>query len=76
MKEVASELGFIYPAMFRDEISVNGYGLGGTKGPDGLALQMLDMLRGRSGSRKKKDEGEVEYQAPKKKGKRKLRYGQ
>ena len=42
MKEDASELGFIYPTMFRDEISVKGYGLGGTKGPDGLALQMLD----------------------------------
>ena len=75
MREVASELGFIYPAIFRDEISVKGYGLGGNKGPEGLALQMLDMFRGRSGSRKKKDEGEAEIQAPKKKGKRKMRYG-
>lgn len=77
MREVAAEMGFVYPAMFRDEITVQGYGLGGRKGTEGLALQMLDMFRGRSGSRKKKEEGdgEAEIQAPKKIGKRKLRYG-
>ena len=74
MREVANELVSTYPAMFKDEDS-KGYGLGGSKGQEGLPLQMLDILRNREGRRNKKlldDEGDNQE---KKKGKRKYRYG-
>ena len=72
MREVASEMGSVYSNMFKEESLAKGYGLGGNKGLDGLANQMLDMLRNREGSRKKKSEVE---ENPVKKGKRKLVYG-
>ena len=75
MREVAHELRFTYPAMFKDE-SVKGYGLGGVKGPDGLALQMLDIFRNRVGGSRSKKSLEADGEKPdKKKGKRKYRYG-
>ena len=77
MREVASEMGVVYPAMFKDEIAGGGYGLGGTRGNAGLANHMLDMLRGRDGSRKKKvdDDGEPEVPPAKKGKKGKRKYG-
>ena len=76
MREIAAEMGVVYPAMFKDDIAGGGYGLGGTRGNAGLAGQMLDMLRGRAGSRKRKDDDNDEPEVnPVKKGKRKLRYG-
>ena len=71
MKEIKAELGCLYPAVFKDDECAGGYGLGGKKGLDSLPSQMLDMLRGREGSRKK-DDGE---NGTKKVGKRKWIYG-
>ena len=74
-REIMTELQFVYPAMFKDE-SVKGYGLGGDKGPDGLALQMLDIFRNRVGGNRSKKSLETDGEKPdKKKGKRKYRYG-
>ena len=74
MREIAHELGYIYPAMFKDENpGTKGYGLGGKKGLEGLPLQMLDILRNQEGRRDKKEgDGDSEV---KKKGKRKYIYG-
>merc|ERR1712129_185093 len=44
VREIVAEMQFIYPAMFRDD-NGSGYGLGGTKGVEGLANNMLDRLR-------------------------------
>ena len=75
MREVAHELRYIYSAMFKDE-NVKGYGLGGDKGPDGLALQMLDIFRNRVGGSRSKKSLEADGENPeKKKGKRKYKYG-
>ena len=73
MREIVAEMGSVYPAMFKQESSARGYGLGGNKGIEGLANQMLDMLRSREGSRRKMTE--TEDDAPAKKGKRKQIYG-
>ena len=77
MQDVVVELRCVYPAMFKDENGAKGYGLGGNKGSEGLALQMLDIYRGKDGDRKKeKTEDEDGNPVPNKKmGKRKLRYG-
>jgi hypothetical protein len=54
VREIVTEMQFIYPAMFKDEGAGSGYGFGGTKGVDGLANQMLDRIRSRdSGAAKK-----------------------
>ena len=71
MRIIAAELGYIYPAMFKDEDGFGGYGLGGSKGLDALPNQMLDMLRGREGARNKDSEGSSDKQV----GKRKWIYG-
>ena len=70
MREVANVMGSSYPGLFRDDDS-KGYGLGGQRGVENLANNMLDILRGRQGSRKRSGE---QGEAPKK-GKRKLIYG-
>ena len=77
MRLIVAEMGSIYPAMFKNGVCQNGYGLGGLKGLDGLAVQMLDMLRGRDGNRnkRKEDESAEESAIPAKKGKRKQIYG-
>ena len=72
MREIATQLAHTYPAMFRDDED-QGYGMGGRRGIEGLAQNMLDMLRGRQGSRKAPKNRDPEM-APKK-GKRKLVYG-
>ena len=71
MREIVSVMGREYPSMFRDDQST-GYGLGGVRGLQGLANNMLDNLRGRQGPRKKCAEEQADGQ---KKGKRKLVYG-
>ena len=54
VREIVTEMQFMYPAMFKEEGVVSGYGFGGTKGLDGLANQMLDRIRDRdSGGAKK-----------------------
>ena len=77
MREVASKMGQVYPALFQDETG-GGYGLGGSRGNDGLANQMLDIFRGRSGFRGKTkgtDQDEDQSFQPAK-GKRKYAYGE
>lgn len=85
MRELVVEMQFLYPAMFRDDDSGSGYGLGGTKGNDGLAQHMMDRLRKldrenqtKAGGGKEPAvvgaEGEAVF-AAKRKGKRKLIYG-
>ena len=49
MKQIVSTMGHTYPAMFQSSGKGEGYGLGGSRGQDGLANQMLDMLRNRTG---------------------------
>ena len=73
MKEVVGEMGSVYPNMFKFSSSATGYGLGGSKGVEGLANNMLDMLRGREGPRNKNPEDDEEISV--KKGKRKMIYG-
>jgi len=75
MREVAYELGFLYPAMFKDESNFKGYGLGGSKGIDGLANSLLDSFRAMQGSRKKKNESTDTLFEKKNIGKRMLIYG-
>jgi len=80
MRELVSEMGFLYPAMFKEDESGFGYGLGGGKGITGLPNQMLDRYRTRMAELKKKttfeEAGVVEEAAhEKKKGKKKLIYG-
>ena len=72
MKVIANELAFHYPAMFKFDTAAKGYGLGGKKGVDGLANQLLDYYRAREGPRNKKSSEEVD---PVKRGKRKYQYG-
>ena len=72
MRIVANELCFIYPAMFKYDSGAKGYGLGGKKGSDGLANQLLDFYRARQGPRCRNDTGETEKV---KKGKRTYQYG-
>ena len=80
MREIVAEMGSVYPAMFKVESGIKGYGLGGNRGVDGLANQMLDMYRGREGPRKKLETGgeaggETGGESSAKRGKRKMRYG-
>jgi hypothetical protein len=79
VREIVSEMGFHYPAMFKDDDVGFGYGLGGSKGVAGLANQMLDRFRSRAEEAKKKPllDGEVivSVDATAKKGKKKLIYG-
>ena len=76
MREVASQLAFLYPAMFKDESDVKGYGLGGSKGVDGLANNLLDAYRAMQGSRKNIIRNEdTKNKGDKKAGKRKQIYG-
>ena len=84
MREIVSEMQYIYPKMFKeeddDDVSGTGYGFGGFKGINGLANQMLDRVRSRdkqlSGSKKALDKGaETDGTGLIKKGKKKLIYG-
>ena len=73
VREIVAEMGFHYPAMFKDDDIGYGYGLGGCKGITGLANQMLDRFRNRQSKRKAPNPvGESE---PVKKGKKKIIYG-
>ena len=80
MRELVSEMGFHYPALFKEDDTGFGYGLGGSKGISGLANQMLDRFRSRNVEAKKKpllDDEEIvlDVATDKKKGKKKLIYG-
>ena len=81
MRELTVEMQFIYPAMFRDDDTRTGYGLGGTRGNDGLAAHLLDRIRKvdnlskTGGPKEAVAEGSGAEFAPKRKGKRKLIYG-
>ena len=78
VRQLVSEMGFHYPAMFKDDLGVMGYGLGGSKGVSGLANQILDAFRRRENDFKKKPvtEGDpIAEERETKKGKKKLVYG-
>jgi hypothetical protein len=80
MRELVSEMGFHYPAMFKEDDTGFGYGLGGCKGISGLPNQMLDRYRSRMAEMKKKTTFEeagvvLDVATEKKKGKKKLIYG-
>ena len=81
MRELTVEMQFTYPAMFRDDDTRTGYGLGGTRGNDGLAAHLLDRIRKVDnlsktvGSKEPVAGGSGSDFAPKRKGKRKLIYG-
>ena len=85
MRELTVEMQFAYPAMFRDDDTRTGYGLGGTRGNDGLAAHLLDRIRKVDNLSKAKPGGGgatdhgaqasgLEFSV-KRKGKRKLIYG-
>ena len=44
IREIVNEMGFHYPAMFKEDRAMSGYGLGGKVGLGGLANQMLDTV--------------------------------
>ena len=76
MREIAFELSFRYPALFKDDDG-HGYGLGGDRGLQGLANQMLDKLRKRQTIAKGEtgSKGLNIQQQPRPKGKKSLIYG-
>ena len=53
VREIVAEMGYHYPAMFKYNTGVMGYGLGGNKGLSGLANHMLDALRRRDQEQRK-----------------------
>jgi hypothetical protein len=76
VREIVTEMQFVYPAMFRDEDGGTGYGFGGGKGNDGLANQMLDRIRKVEHETKKPEVGAViEEAVGRKKGKKPDVYG-
>merc|ERR1719318_122757 len=62
IREIAGEMEFIYPAMFRN--AGNGYGLGGSRGADGLASHIADRIQKRKKGADKKNahNGESKYE--------------
>ena len=78
MREVVTEMQFVYPSMFKNDVGL-GYGFGGVKGVNGLAQQMMDRLRkaeSADDARKAVTSVDVQMGEPvKKKGKKPNVYG-
>ena len=77
MRQIVFEMAFHYPAMFKEDEG-HGYGLGGDRGLDGLANQMLDKLRKRQTAAKAEVspfKGEKDQQPTRQKGKKAMIYG-
>ena len=47
VREIVTEMQFMYPAMYKEDGAGSGYGFGGNKGVSGLANQILDRIRSR-----------------------------